>query len=212
MNEPKLRPTSLDYALAAISPALIILMIGSLVAFLMTALYRGEFPVRLMWVLGLFTFASVLISRIAIEQSRCVGSVFRTAGLACLWIGAIDHRIQYRPEPRLVLYDRLSPFRAPVASYDFTPQRPPVLAATRIGNGNGVVDEMAGGRRSCRRRSDDGHGDSPPPIARWRILGAPLQNHQSRRLASTSLGMGKRNGRRWQRRRLRRAVAIQNVA
>ncbi|MFN9715319.1 MAG: DUF4129 domain-containing protein [Planctomycetota bacterium] len=76
MNEPKLRPTSLDYALAAIAPALIILMIGSLVAFLMTALYRGEFPVRLMWVLGLFTFASVLISRIAIEQSRSQALVY----------------------------------------------------------------------------------------------------------------------------------------
>ncbi|MFO0013153.1 MAG: hypothetical protein ACK553_10440, partial [Planctomycetota bacterium] len=76
MNESKPRPTSLDYVLAGLAPAFIILMIGSLVAFLMTALYQGEFPIRLMWVLGLYTFASVLISRIAIEQSRSQAFVY----------------------------------------------------------------------------------------------------------------------------------------
>jgi Ca2+/Na+ antiporter len=70
MTDRKLRPTSFDYALAALSPVLIILMIGSLVYFLLTTLYRGDFQARLMWILGLFTMASVLITRIAIEQSR----------------------------------------------------------------------------------------------------------------------------------------------
>ena len=70
MTDRKLRPTSFDYALAALSPILIILMIGSLVYFLLTTLYRGDFQARLMWILGLFTMASVLITRIAIEQSR----------------------------------------------------------------------------------------------------------------------------------------------
>jgi Ca2+/Na+ antiporter len=70
MTDRKLRPNSFDYALAALSPVLIILMIGSLVYFLLTTLYRGDFQARLMWILGLFTMASVLITRIAIEQSR----------------------------------------------------------------------------------------------------------------------------------------------
>ncbi|MFN6412446.1 MAG: DUF4129 domain-containing protein [Planctomycetota bacterium] len=70
MEDRKLRPTSFDYALAALAPVLIILMIGSLVYFLITTLYRGDFHARLMWILGLFTMASVLITRIAIEQSR----------------------------------------------------------------------------------------------------------------------------------------------
>ncbi|MBM3964122.1 MAG: DUF4129 domain-containing protein [Planctomycetes bacterium] len=74
--EPKLKPNSLDYAFAAFSPGLIILMIGSLVCFLLCILYQGEFPARLMWILGLFTFASVLISRIAIEQSRAQSLVY----------------------------------------------------------------------------------------------------------------------------------------
>ncbi|MFN7737227.1 MAG: DUF4129 domain-containing protein [Pirellula sp.] len=75
-TEPKLKPTPLDYALAALSPGLIILMIGSLVCFLLSVLYQGEFPARLMWILGLFTFASVLISRIAIEQTRAQSLVY----------------------------------------------------------------------------------------------------------------------------------------
>lgn len=70
MADRKLRPTSFDYALAALAPVLIILMIGSLVYFLITTLYRGDFHARLMWILGLFTMASVLVTRIAIEQSR----------------------------------------------------------------------------------------------------------------------------------------------
>ncbi|MCU0707242.1 MAG: hypothetical protein MUF23_03025, partial [Pirellula sp.] len=87
MSDSKLRPTSLDYSVAALAPALIILMIGSLVAFLMTALYQGEFPARLMWILGLYTFASVLISRISIEQSRSQSLVYMALlGVATLFV------------------------------------------------------------------------------------------------------------------------------
>jgi prolipoprotein diacylglyceryltransferase len=76
MAEKRLKPTTFDYALAAISPVLIILMIGSLVYFLILTLYRGEFPARLTWLFGLFTMASVLITRIAIEQSRTQSFVY----------------------------------------------------------------------------------------------------------------------------------------
>ena len=76
MNREKLRPTSLDTTLAALAPVLIISMIGSLVFFLVVALYQGDYPARLMWVLGLFTLASVLITRIAIEQSRAQSLVY----------------------------------------------------------------------------------------------------------------------------------------
>ncbi|MFN7731019.1 MAG: DUF4129 domain-containing protein [Pirellula sp.] len=71
-----LKPTSFDYAMAALSPVLIITMIGSLVFFLMIALYQGDFLARLLWILGLFTLATVLITRIAIEQSRAQSMVY----------------------------------------------------------------------------------------------------------------------------------------
>lgn len=69
-DRKRLRPESFDYLLAAIAPIFVIGMIGSLVYFLVCVLYRGSFPVRLMWILGLYTVASVLIARIAIVQSR----------------------------------------------------------------------------------------------------------------------------------------------
>lgn len=54
----------------AIAPALIIGMICCLVFFLIVAFYRGEFDLRLMYILGLFTLGVVLIARIAIESGR----------------------------------------------------------------------------------------------------------------------------------------------
>ncbi len=50
-----------------VGPILIILMIGSLVFFLIEIFYRGPHAARLGWVLGLFTIAAVLVSRISIE-------------------------------------------------------------------------------------------------------------------------------------------------
>ncbi|MCU0711171.1 MAG: DUF4129 domain-containing protein [Pirellula sp.] len=69
-DRKRLRPESFDYFLAGLSPIFVIGMIGSLVYFLVCVLYRGSFPIRLMWILGLYTVASVLIARIAIEKSR----------------------------------------------------------------------------------------------------------------------------------------------
>ncbi len=68
--EKKARPESLDFFLAAIAPVFIIGMIGSLVYFVITVCYQGSHTERLMWILGLYTVAAVLIARIAIEQSR----------------------------------------------------------------------------------------------------------------------------------------------
>ena len=51
-------------------PALIMLMVGSLVFFLIEIMYRGPHAGRLRWVFGLFTFATVLVSRISIEEGK----------------------------------------------------------------------------------------------------------------------------------------------
>ena len=50
-----------------VGPILIIAMVGALVFFLIEIFYRGPHSARLGWVLGLFTIASVLVSRISIE-------------------------------------------------------------------------------------------------------------------------------------------------
>ncbi len=47
-------------------------MIVSLIYFLVLVFYRGSFSIRIMYIFTLYTFAAVLVARIAIEQSRSV--------------------------------------------------------------------------------------------------------------------------------------------
>lgn len=85
--EKRARPESLDYFLAAIAPVFVIGMIGSLVYFIITVCYQGSYTERLMWILGLYTVAAVLIARIAIEQSRQVAFAYMFAlGTATLFV------------------------------------------------------------------------------------------------------------------------------
>jgi hypothetical protein len=63
----RLRMTNADYVAIAVSPALIMALVGSLVFFLIEVLYVGTYPGRLNYVFALFVFATVLIARIAIE-------------------------------------------------------------------------------------------------------------------------------------------------
>ena len=64
----RLHQTMADYVVIAVSPALIMTLVGSLVFFLLAVLYQGEFALRLNWVMACFVFAAVLISRISIEE------------------------------------------------------------------------------------------------------------------------------------------------
>jgi hypothetical protein len=64
----RLQQTLADYLVIAISPALIMLLVGSLMFFLLRVFYQGEFQERLHWVMTCFVFAAVLIARISIED------------------------------------------------------------------------------------------------------------------------------------------------
>ncbi len=72
----RLHPTAADAIVAGVAPGLIIGMICCLVFFLITITCRGGFTIRLMYILGLFTFASVMVARIAIEQSRTLSMTY----------------------------------------------------------------------------------------------------------------------------------------
>ena len=66
----------------AINPALIMVLIGSLVYFLLEMFYQGQYPERLHFCLTAFIFAAVLIARISMEEGwehaapfgHCVGN------------------------------------------------------------------------------------------------------------------------------------------
>ncbi|MBN2292146.1 MAG: DUF4129 domain-containing protein [Pirellulales bacterium] len=67
---PRLDKTLADYLAIAISPVLIMLMVGSMMYFLVTVFYVGCYDLRIYWILGCFTVAIVLISRISIEDGQ----------------------------------------------------------------------------------------------------------------------------------------------
>lgn len=84
----RLHQTLADYVVIAISPALIMLLVGSLVFFLLRVFYQGEFPERLHWVMACFVFAAVLIGRISIEEGFEKAAIYGAAlalavGVAC---------------------------------------------------------------------------------------------------------------------------------
>ena len=70
------RPTLADYIVIAISPALIMALVGSLVFFLAEVFYQSQYQTRLQVVLAFFVMAAVLIGRISIEEGREYASLF----------------------------------------------------------------------------------------------------------------------------------------
>ena len=81
MARKRLDKTLADYLAIAVTPVLIMLLVGSLVFFLQE-LFQGErYESRVRWILFWFVFGMVLISRIAIESGRAQSGMF-TLGLA----------------------------------------------------------------------------------------------------------------------------------
>ena len=68
MAAEKPRPSLADYTAIAVSPLLIMALVGSLVFFLVEVLYVGQYPDHLLWGLFFFVFAAVLIARISIQS------------------------------------------------------------------------------------------------------------------------------------------------
>ena len=67
-------------------------MISSLANFLMLILYRGGFPIRVWWIILMYTMGSVAVARIAIEQSRSY-SIGYAAALAAAALAVISQFI-----------------------------------------------------------------------------------------------------------------------
>src|SRR5687768_6155657 len=73
---PRLHKTAGDYLAIALGPVLIMAMVGSLTFFLLEISYEGDFVLRLRWMLFWFSLASVLVSRISIEQGPGYASIY----------------------------------------------------------------------------------------------------------------------------------------
>src|SRR5262249_60617866 len=86
--------TLADYVTIALSPALIMALVGSLVFFLLEVLYVGQYSERLQWTLFFFVFAIVLISRIAIELGSARATLYGLA-LAVVVFVALQAYVEY---------------------------------------------------------------------------------------------------------------------
>lgn len=85
----KRKKTLADYVVIAISPVLIMTLVGSLVFFLLQLTYHGEYEGRLKWILFWFISAAVLVARIAIEQGKEYASLFGIALTAAVALAAV---------------------------------------------------------------------------------------------------------------------------
>src|ERR1041385_53005 len=84
MEKPQ--KTFADYIVIAISPALIMLLVGSLAFFLIQVFYRGETVHGIRWLMFWFVLAIVLVSRIAIEQGKGQARFFGAALAGATWL------------------------------------------------------------------------------------------------------------------------------
>jgi hypothetical protein len=72
----RLHPTLADYVVIAISPALIMALVGSLVFFLLEVFYQGQYGERMTFIMAMFVMATVLIARISIAEGREYAALF----------------------------------------------------------------------------------------------------------------------------------------
>src|SRR2546421_7835806 len=68
MAQTRHQQTLGDYITIAMSPVLIMAMVGSLVYFLLEVLYAGRFEGRLQWILFCFVFGIVLVARMSMRD------------------------------------------------------------------------------------------------------------------------------------------------
>ena len=68
--------TLADYLVVAISPALIMLLVGSLVFFLIEVFYQGQYQMRLWFVMAMFVMAIVCVARISMEEGAGYAALF----------------------------------------------------------------------------------------------------------------------------------------
>ena len=84
MEKPQ--KTLADYVAVAISPALIMLLVGSLAFFLIQVFYRGEMVHGVRWTMFWFVVAIVLVSRIGIQRGKRPARWYGAALAVAAWI------------------------------------------------------------------------------------------------------------------------------
>src|SRR5712692_3395645 len=90
----KPQQTLADYITIALSPVLIMALVGSLIFFLLEVLYIGQCSGRMQWTLFFFVFGIVLIARISIEQGGGKAILYGIGMAFVVWL-ALQAFIEY---------------------------------------------------------------------------------------------------------------------
>src|SRR5215469_14216368 len=101
MSSDRHNQTLADYVALAISPALIMGLVASLVFFLINVLYAGEYVERMRWILFFFVFGAVLIARMTMLDDTCSRAALYGVPLGFLtWLG-MQMFVEYPKESAL---------------------------------------------------------------------------------------------------------------
>jgi hypothetical protein len=79
MARSRSRGTLVDYLVAAIEPALIMIMVGSLMFFLLDLWYTGESLARLRWIMFWFVLGIVMITRVSMQIGNSLAQAYGLA-------------------------------------------------------------------------------------------------------------------------------------
>ena len=81
------RLTISDYAVVALCPSLIVLLLSSLVYFVILCVYQGGYSSRLGYIWFMFILGTVNIARLSIEQSRAYATIYAAVlGIATFFV------------------------------------------------------------------------------------------------------------------------------
>lgn len=95
MANSKPAPTLADYVVQAITPALIISLVTSLIFFLLEILYNGSYSSKLTWLMFLFVLGAVLIARISMNPSIADRAKGYGIALGAVSYFALLHYVDY---------------------------------------------------------------------------------------------------------------------
>ncbi|QJW99518.1 DUF4129 domain-containing protein [Frigoriglobus tundricola] len=87
-------PSVTDYVVTGIGPALVMLMVGSLVFFLVEVLYAGKYSDRLLYTFFFFVMGAVLVARISIQFDAARATAYGL-GLAIVTYLALLSYVEY---------------------------------------------------------------------------------------------------------------------
>jgi hypothetical protein len=87
MSNERSDQTVADYVVIALSPALIMALVGSLVFFLLEVLYSGQYEGRMQWILFFFVFGMVLVARISMMAESARAPLYGLVLSILTWLG-----------------------------------------------------------------------------------------------------------------------------